>query len=228
MGTLFVVATPIGNLDDISYRAIDILGSVDVVVCEDTRRTKILLEHYSLNKPLLACHQHSQSQRIEEIVKLLQNDKNIALVSDAGTPGINDPGGVLINEVIKQKINVVPIPGAFTAATLLSVSGIVADKFMFLGFLPKKKGRATLFGQIKTQIDNNILNMPIIVYESPYRVIKTLEDFAKIADFNVIIGRELTKKFEQIVRGNIAEVIADFKSNKYKLKGEFVVCLNRE
>ncbi len=228
MGTLFIVATPIGNLDDITYRAIDILSSVDVVACEDTRHTKVLLEHYNISKTLISFHQHSQISRIEEIIMMLKSGKNIALVSDAGTPGINDPGGVLVGEAIKRNIDIVPIPGPFTLATLLSVAGIAADKFMFLGFLPKKKGRATLFNQIKIQLEENSLNMPIVIYESAFRIEKTLDDFAKIGNFNVIIGRELTKKFEQIIRGNITKVIAEIKNNKYKIKGEFVVCLNRE
>lgn len=228
MGNLYVVATPIGNLEDITYRAIRILREVDLICCEDTRHTKILLDRYKITKPLVSYHQHSKLTKIDYIISQLQAGKNIALVSDAGTPGINDPGGVLVSETIKQcsDVTIVPIPGLSAVITLLSVSGMPADKFLFLGFLPKKKGRQTLVSSIKYLVSSIDKNLPIVIYESPYRIIKTLEDFSKIGSWQVIVGRELTKKFEEIVRGDIKTVTKYF--TKKKPKGEFVVCLKRE
>ena len=144
MGTLFVVGTPIGNLEDITIRALNTLRDVDLIACEDTRHTRILLDRYELKKPLISYHQHSKLQKINNIIEELKNGKNVALVTDAGTPGINDPGGILVEAVLKENIGVIPIPGASAIVTLLSVSGIKSDRFLFLGFLPQKKGRQTL------------------------------------------------------------------------------------
>lgn len=230
MGTLYIVATPIGNLEDITYRAVRILREVDLICCEDTRHTKILLDRYNINKPLVSYHQHSKITKIDYIIRELKSGKNMALVSDAGTPGINDPGGVLARKVIKQysnkAIKVVPIPGSSAITTLLSVLGMPADKFLHLGYLPKKKGRATIVSNIKYLVSSIDKNLPIIIYESPFRLIKTLKDFEKSANWQVVIGRELTKKFEEIWRGKISGAIKYFTDKKPK--GEFVICLKHE
>ena len=226
MGKLYTIATPIGNLSDISLRALEALKSVDAIICEDTRVTKKLLDRYQINKLLISYHQHSQIVKIDTIVELLKSGKNIALVTDAGTPGINDPGGILIAEAIKENICIIPIPGASAMTVLLSISGIDADRFIFLGFIPKKKGRKTFFDNCIKMLA--IFNLPVVIYESPYRILKTLKDFSKINDFNVIIGREMTKKFEEIIRGDIKTVITGFEKNKYKQKGEFVLCLKQK
>ena len=212
----YVVATPIGNLEDITLRALRILKQVDFIVCEDTRRTQILLNNYQIKKPLVSFHQHSKLQKIEFIIDELKNGKDVALVTDAGTPGLADPGGVLIEEALKYNIEVEPIPGPSAVTSLISVSGWKTDKFLFLGYLPKKKGRQTLFSQFKD------FDYPIVIFESPQRIIKTLQELLSgWGDREVIIGRELTKKFGQILRGKISEIIT-----KIRPQGEFVIIIN--
>lgn len=216
MGKLFIVGTPIGNLKDITLRALRVLKEVNIIACEDTRRTKILLDHYQISKPLISYHQHSKLQKIDYLVSELKSGKNIALVTDAGTPGISDPGGVLIAESIRSNIKVEPIPGPSSIAAILSVSGIPAEKFLFLGYLPKKKGRQTLLNNFKN------FPFPIIIFESPERITKTLQDVQKFwGNREVICGRELTKKFEEIIRGKISEIL-----NKIRPQGEFVIIIN--
>ena len=213
---LYVVATPIGNLEDITLRALRILKQVDFIVCEDTRRTQILLNNYQIKKPLVSFHQHSKLQKIEFIIDELKNGKDAALVTDAGTPGVADPGGILIEEALKYNIEVEPIPGPSAVTSLISVSGWKTDKFLFLGYLPKKKGRQTLFSQFKD------FDYPIVIFESPQRIIKTLQELLSgWGDREVIIGRELTKKFGQILRGKISEIIT-----KIRPQGEFVIIIN--
>lgn len=232
MSTLYVVATPIGNLDDITLRALRILKEVDLIACEDTRRTRILLDRYEIRTKLVSYHQHSKLTKIDWLIEQLRDGKDIALVSDAGTPGINDPGGMLIAAAIRQKtevssqhseeIRIVPVPGANAAVTLLSVSGIPADQYLFLGYLPKKKGRKTLLGNLRFAISD--LEIPMVIYESPHRLIRTLEDFLKILpDGDVIIGRELTKQFEEIWRGSLTQAVSDWQSRS--IKGEVVLIL---
>ena len=194
-------------------------------MCEDTRHTKILLDRYEIKKPLISFHQHSRLQRVDQIVGELKSGKSVALVTDAGTPGISDPGGVLVAEAIKQGIKVEPIPGASALTALISVAGIPMDKFIFLGFLPHKKGRETL---IKKMV---VSDLPVIFYESPHRIVKTLESLVRFSSpplvggarggGYVILGRELTKQFEEILRGNVEEVLELLK--KGIVKGEFVV-----
>lgn len=218
MGILFIVSTPIGNLEDITLRALRILKEVDLIACEDTRRTGILLEHYQISKPLVSFHQHSRLQKIDYIISELKSGKNIAIVTDAGTPGISDPGGVLIEQAIKNNIRVEPIPGSSALTAILSVSGIPVDKFLFLGFLPKKKGRQTLLKNFQN------FRFPIVIFESPQRITKTLQEIeSNWGNRQVIIGRELTKKFEEILRGKISEVI-----NKVRPQGEFTIIINHE
>lgn len=217
MGTLYIVATPIGNLEDITLRALRILKEVDLIACEDTRHTGILLKHFDIQKGLISFHQHSKLQKIQFLIAELENGKNIALVTDAGTPGISDPAGVLIAEASRSKIEIVPIPGVSALTTLLSVSDKPLDQFLFLGFLPKKKGRQTLLKTISE------FNFPIVFFESPYRISKTLTELSQLlGDREVIIGRELTKKFEEIYRGKITEILP-----KIKAQGEFVILINQ-
>jgi 16S rRNA (cytidine1402-2'-O)-methyltransferase len=220
MATLYVVATPIGNLEDMTMRALRILSEVDFILCEDTRHTLQLLNHFNIKKSLISYHQHSQVQKIEAIITLLREGKNLALVSDAGTPAISDPGGVLVQAIIDQMgdaVRIEPIPGVSALTALASVAGLPTDKFIFLGFLPHKKGRQTLFNQIKES------EQTVILYESPHRIIKTLESLAGILEETrqIVVGRELTKKFETIYRGSATKVLGQLQ--KDKVLGEFVV-----
>ncbi len=223
MATLYVVATPIGNLEDITLRAIRILKEVDHIFAEDTRVTAKLLAHFEINKPISAYHQHSDEGVINHIVELLKSGKVLALVSDAGTPGINDPGGRLIQEVLSQlpETQIVPIPGPNAAVTALSVSGFPADNFTYLGFVPHKKGRKTFLRSI-AETENTI-----VFYESKYRIDKCLVELAEdfnalnMADRQILVARELTKKFETLYRGTVDEVIKSLQAGEEL--GEFVV-----
>jgi 16S rRNA (cytidine1402-2'-O)-methyltransferase len=228
MANLYIVATPIGNLEDISLRALRILKEVDLILCEDTRVTKKLLNRYQIQKPLLSYHQHSKLQKIDYIISLLKEGKNIALVSDSGTPGVSDPGNKLVNEVVKwlsDRVKIIPIPGPSALTCAASVSGFPMEKFLFLGFLPKKKKRKEVLREILES------KYPVIFYESPYRILKTLKELKDImtseqrAAKNIVVTRELTKKFETIYRGKIDEVIE--KIEKSPLKGEFVVIVGK-
>jgi 16S rRNA (cytidine1402-2'-O)-methyltransferase len=228
MANLYIVATPIGNLEDISLRALRILKEVDLILCEDTRVTKKLLDRYQIKKPLLSYHQHSKLQKIDYIISLLKEGKNLALVSDSGTPGVSDPGNKLVNEVVKwlsDRVKIVPIPGPSALTCAASVSGFPMDRFLFLGFLPKKKKRKEVLKEILKS------EYPVIFYESPYRILRTLRELKDAmsseqrAANNIVVARELTKKFETIYRGKIDEVIE--KIEKGPLKGEFVVIVGK-
>ena len=211
------MATPIGNLKDITIRALDVLKESDFILAEDTRVTKKLLMHYDIQVSVLSYHQHTQEQKMNEILRLLIEGKNLALVTDAGTPGISDPGNELIAFLLEKEpdINIVPIPGASALVTALSVSGFRADKFVFLGFLPKKR-RSKLFAWLKEGKD------AFCFYESPKRILKTLEMLKEeFGNRNVFVARELTKLHESLYRGNISEVID--KLQKDPVKGEIVV-----
>lgn len=220
-GKLFIVATPIGNLEDITLRALKILREVDLILCEDTRVTKKLLDRYEIQKPLLSYHHHSKLSRVEKIVEHLENGKNLALVSDAGAPGISDPG----NELIKflrsdlKNVEIVPIPGASAVTCLASVAGINMSRFTFLGFPPHKKGRETFFREVAEK------KYPVIYFESVHRFSKNLELLEKMKpDAKLIVGRELTKMFEEILRGEIGEIRGKWEKKAEKEKrGEFVV-----
>lgn len=213
MGTLYIIATPIGNLEDITLRALRILREVDLIACEDTRRAGVLLEHYEVDKPLISYHQHSRLQKIDYLINQLKSGQNIALITDAGTPGISDPGGVLIEEAIKAKIEIETIPGPSALSAILSVAGVKMEKFLFLGFLPKKKGRQTFFKSFKN------IPLPIIIFESPMRIEKTLKEIKENwGDRLVIVGRELTKKFSEIYRGKISDI-------KVRPQGEFTIII---
>jgi len=231
MGDLFVVATPIGNLEDISLRALRILKEVDLILCEDTRVTKKLLARYNIGTPVMSYHEHSQVKEIKQILLLLQQDKNLALVSDSGTPGISDPGNKLISFLSEESdslrdFKVIPVPGCSALLALASVSGLPMDKFVFLGFPPNKNKRKRFFEELFYQLNN--FKHPVIFYESPHRIIKTLEEIYNRfqgfgMDCQIVIGREMTKKFETIYRGKIKEVIDKIKYDK--IKGEFTVII---
>ena len=224
MSILYIVATPIGNLADITIRARETLNKVDLILCEDTRITQKLLSHCGIKTPTLSYHQHSKLKKINYILKLLEEGKNLALVSDAGTPGISDPGNKLVDEVIKSlndEVKIVAIPGPSATITAASISGFPMDKFIFLGFPPAKRKRKKFFDQV---IDSKY---PVILYESPYRIIKTLKELSfLISNREIVVCRELTKKFETIYRGKIEQVIKEIE--KDKIKGEFVVIVERK
>jgi 16S rRNA (cytidine1402-2'-O)-methyltransferase len=226
MAYFYVVGTPIGNLEDITLRAISILKSVNLILCEDTRTTGILLKKYGIEAPLMSYHIKSKLSKIKDIIKLLEEGKNIALVSDAGTPCISDPGSLLISEIrkkieeLKTEIKIRAIPGASALTSAYSISGIKGGDFTFLGFLPHKKGRETLFKEISKS------ERTMIFYESPHRIMKTLESLNKFApDKEIFIAREITKIFEEDIKGKASEISEFFKNNKEKIKGEFVVII---
>jgi len=228
MNTLYIVATPIGNLKDISLRALEVLKEVDLILCEDTRETRKLLDYYNVKKPTLSYHEHSKLKKVEYIIDLLKEGKSLALVSDAGTPGVSDPGNKLVEEVIKllgDKVTIVPLPGASALIAAASVSGFPMDKFSFLGFPPVKKRRNKFFEEIISS------KYPVIFYESPYRIIKTLNELRITnRELRIVVCRELTKKFETIYRGNIQEVIKKIQNPPVggKIRGEFVVIVGKK
>jgi len=218
---LFIVATPIGNLKDITLRALEVLKEVDLILAEDTRRTIKLLNHFKIKKPLISYHQHSRLQKIEQIIELLKKGKNLALVSDAGTPGISDPGNKLIELIFKElsETQVIPIPGASALTALLSAAGIETDKFLFLGFLPIKKHRQDFLRQIVES------QYPVVFYESPYKILKTLKELTSLsAGLKVIVAKELTKVFEKIYRGDIKEIIE--KIERDGARGEYAIIIH--
>jgi len=225
MPTLYIVATPIGNLDDISFRAIKTLKEVDLILCEDTRRTRKLLNHYEITKKTVSYHQHSKLKKINYIIDLLKQGKDLALVSDAGTPGISDPGNKLIEKLVElfgDNINIIPIPGASAITAAASISGFSMDKFLFLGFPPAKKKRTKFFEEVL------ISKRPVVFFESPYRILRTLNDLKALGaeSVEIVLCRELTKKFEITYRGTVDEVEKELK--KDKIRGEFVVIVNKE
>ncbi|MFA5934687.1 MAG: 16S rRNA (cytidine(1402)-2'-O)-methyltransferase [Candidatus Paceibacterota bacterium] len=223
MSKFYVVGTPIGNLEDITYRAVRILGEVDLVLCEDTRVTRVLLDRYGIKTPTMSYHAQSKISKADKIIELLNEGKNLALVSDAGTPTISDPGSLLVSQ-IKQacpEVEIIAVPGPSAVVAALSISGVSVAEFTFLGFLPHKKGRETLFKEIAAS------ERLMAFYESPHRIIKTLESLNKFApDKKVIIARELTKIYEQIVSGSVLEVQKYFNDNPDKVRGEFVVIVS--
>ncbi len=217
-GALYVVATPIGNLEDITLRALRILKSVDIIAAEDTRKTRILLNHYGIQKELLSYYQFNESKRIPEIINILKSGKSVAVVSDAGTPGISDPAYRLVKKAIEEKIRIIPIPGASAFLSALVVSGLPTDSFVFEGFLPHKKGRKTKLEKIKSE------TRTIILYESPHRILKTLYEILEIiGDRKITIAREITKMFEQVIYGKVSDVIKHLESKT--IQGEFVIIL---
>lgn len=226
MAILYVVATPIGNLSDITSRTLQTLKEVDLILCEDTRTTQKLLNFYNIKTSTLSYHQHSKIKKIEYILSLFGENKNLALVSEAGTPGISDPGNKLIELALKkyESLKIIPIPGASAVTCAASISGFPTDRFLFLGFPPAKRKRNKFFTEV---IDSKY---SVIFYESPHRIKKTLEELDLVAreqkeDVKIVVCREMTKKFETIYRGKIQTVIQ--KIEKDKTKGEFVVIVSR-
>ena len=221
MGTLYIVATPIGNLEDITLRALRILKEVDCVLCEDTRTTKKLLDKYDIHTKTMSYHAHSTSTKESVIINMLQEGKNLALVSDAGTPCISDPGVMLVahvREVLGMDAHIVPIPGPSALVSALSASGVSVAEFVFLGFLPHKKGRDTIFKEISSS------KRVMVFYESTHRIMKTLASLHEhTPNSEVTIARELTKIYEEFIKGTPSEVIEYLTVNKEKQRGEFVV-----
>lgn len=223
MSILYVVATPIGNLEDITLRAIRILGEVDFILCEDTRVTRKLLSHYEIKTSTISYHANSKINKLEKILELLAEGKNLALVSDAGTPAISDPGMQLVEKIRESlpEVKIVTVPGPCALSAAISISGAPAARFQFLGFLPHKKGRETIFKQISESDET------VIFYESPHRILKTLESLAKHSpDKKITIAREMTKIYESVVIGKPAEVIAYYDENVEEVRGEFVVIVS--
>ncbi|TRZ77432.1 16S rRNA (cytidine(1402)-2'-O)-methyltransferase [bacterium] len=218
MTSLYIVSTPIGNLKDITLRALEIMKSVDFVACEDTRETSKILKTYEIQASTISFHQHSAEKDAEKIIERLKSGENGALVTDAGTPNISDPGAKLVQMAIQSGITVVPIPGPSALTTAISASALDVSKFQFLGFPPTKKGRQTFFKKLSES------ELTTVMYESTHRIIKTLEEIKGVMpDCQIEVFRELTKKFETIYRGTISEVISGVTASKDDQRGEFVV-----
>lgn len=214
------MGTPIGNLADITYRAVDTLNSVDFIFAEDTRVSKKLLNHYKIDKKIYSYHDHSKDSEVEKLTNLLENGNDVALISDAGTPTVSDPGYRLIRECVKKGVDIVPIPGPSAVTAALSVAGLPSDSFTFVGFLPQKKGRIKKIEQLSE------INNTIILFESPHRLLKTLNQlFEILGNRQVAIGRELTKLYEEIIRGNLKDVTQEF--SKKSVKGEIVIMIGK-
>lgn len=221
LGKLYLVATPIGNLEDITFRAINILKNVDLIAAEDTRHTLKLLNYYEINKPLISYHRHNEDIKTDILINKLLEGKNIAVVTDAGTPGISDPGEEIVKEAIKNGIEIVPIPGACALINALISSGLNTKEFAFYGFLPlNKKNRNNTLDRIKRE------DKTIILYEAPHKLLKTLEDILEnIGNINCVIAKELTKIHENFTRDNISNILTDLR-RKENIKGEYIILLD--
>jgi 16S rRNA (cytidine1402-2'-O)-methyltransferase len=218
-GKLYIVPTPIGNLEDITLRALTVLKQADLILAEDTRNSIFLLKHFQIDKPLRSYHQHNEHKTVQEIVEMIGAGKTIALISDAGTPGISDPGFLLVRESIRNNIPVETLPGATAFVPALVNSGLPCDSFVFIGFLPQKKGRLTKLNSLHEE------ERTMVFYESPFRLVKALEEFKEHFGLGrlVSVSRELTKLHEENYRGTVAEAIAHF--NSKPVKGEIVIVL---
>jgi len=223
MSTLFMVATPIGNLSDITLRALETLKSVDVIACEDTRHTQRLLTRYEIKKRLIACHAHNEVQSANGIIKLLDEGNAVAYVSDAGTPGLSDPGNRLVHAVRSSGHDVIPVPGVSALTAVCSVAGFVGKTIVFEGFLSPKSGkRRTRLQQLLER------NEAFVLYESPFRIVKVLEVLCELApERTVLVGREMTKSFEEYLEGSAEEIYGIF-SGRESVKGEFAVLVSPE
>ena len=219
MGKLFVVPTPVGNLEDMTFRAVRVLKEVDLILAEDTRTSSVLLKHFEIKKPMMSHHKFNEHKTIEGVVARLEAGENIALISDAGTPGISDPGFLVVRECVRHGIEVHCLPGATAFVPALVSSGLPNDRFCFEGFLPQKKGRMTRLLTLQSEVRT------MIFYESPYRLVKTLTQFSEYfgAEREVAVCREISKLHEECVRGTLSEVIEHFKANEPR--GEIVVIL---
>lgn len=221
-GILYVVATPIGNLEDITYRAVRTLGEAGVIACEDTRQTRKLLDHYGIDRPLLSYHEHNEASRSEELVRRLAGGETVALVSDAGTPLISDPGYRLVTKAVAEGITVVPIPGPSAAMTALAASGLPTDSFWFAGFLPHKPGQRQ-----KALESFRALNATIVLYEAPHRILESLEEIERtLGDRPVVVARELTKLHEEILRGT-ASSVRETLASRPAIKGEITLLIGK-
>ncbi len=215
---LFMVATPIGNMGDMTYRGVETLKSVDLIACEDTRVTKKLLMHYGIDTQTVSLNQHASPEKIQHLISQLQSGKSIAYVTDAGTPGISDPGNQLVAACVEEGVDVVAVPGASAISAIISIAGVDMQKFLFMAYPPHKKGRHTFFEKLASSEN------PVIYYDSVHRVLKNLDLLEeKKPGAQVILGRELTKMFEQVARGTAGEVREHFIENPSQVKGEFVI-----
>ena len=221
MSTFYVIATPIGNLEDITLRALRILKEVDLVLCEDTRVTRKLFEKYQISTPTMSYHAQSGEAKVDIILETIEVGKNIALVTDAGTPGISDPGSMLISQIREKfpELTIIGVPGASALTGALSIAGVPTHEFVFLGFLPHKKGRETLFKEIASS------ERTMVFCESTHRILKTLESLSKI-NKKVTIVRELTKIYEEVLQGSAEEILKILTDTPEKQKGEFVVIVS--
>ena len=220
-GVLYIVSTPIGNLEDITFRAIRILKDSSLIAAEDTRRSKVLLSHYNISTPTISYYEHNRYTRIPKLIDHLIDGKDIALITDAGTPGISDPAYRLIRAAINSDCRVESIPGASASLAALVASGLPTDRFIFEGFLPHKKGRKGKLEKVKD------IDATIIFYESPNRLVRTLKDILEhIGDRPIARGRELSKKFEEIMRGRVSDILSHYNTNKPK--GEFVIIIGKD
>ena len=218
---LYIVPTPIGNLDDITLRAINTLKSSDLILSEDTRHAKKLLSHYKISTKVKSYHLNNEHKKVNEYVKLMLNGKTISLITDAGTPCISDPGFLLVREAIKNEIKITCLPGPTALIPAIVLSGLSSDAFVFEGFLPRKKGRKSKLKQISQNV------MTTIIYESPYRIIKTLSDLSDFlgGDREISVSREISKMYEETFRGSVSDALKYFSDKK--IKGEFVICIDR-
>jgi 16S rRNA (cytidine1402-2'-O)-methyltransferase len=220
MAKLYIVPTPIGNLDDITIRGLKILETVDLILCEDTRRSKRLLNHFNIESKLRSHHKFNEHKEVQFIVEKIKKGQDVALISDAGTPGISDPGFLIARTCLENNIDIECLPGATALIPALLISGISIEKFVFEGFLPVKKGRKTRLDQLKEE------NRTMVFYESPHKLIRTLNDFSQTfgLDRKISVSRELTKIYEETVRGTISELINHYQEKSPK--GEFVIVLH--
>ena len=218
---LYIVPTPIGNLDDITLRAINTLKSSDLILSEDTRHAKKLLSHYKISTKVKSYHLNNEHKKVNEYVKLMLNGKTISLITDAGTPCISDPGFLLVREAIRNEIKITCLPGPTALIPAIVLSGLSSDAFIFEGFLPRKKGRKSKLKQISQNV------MTTIIYESPYRIIKTLSDLSDFlgGDREISVSREISKIYEETFRGSVNDALEHFSDKK--IKGEFVICINK-
>ncbi len=231
MNILRIVATPIGNLEDLTLRALRTLKESDYILCEDTRVTKKLLDHYNIKTPTISYHQHSGDIKTDKIISLLKEGKNLALVTDAGTPGISDPGSKLVSTVRREfgaelgkSVLIESVPGVAALTAAVSIAGVGFDRFLFLGFLPNKKGRQTMLKEIMAS------EYPVILYESKHRIIKLLEELESVrgkTELDISVARELTKMHESFYNGTAAGVLKEIKADPNNLKGEFVVLIKK-
>ena len=221
LGKLYLVATPIGNLEDITFRAINVLKEVDLIAAEDTRHTLKLLNHYEITKPLISYHRHNEDVKSDVLISKLLEGQNVAIVTDAGTPGISDPGEEIVKLAIENNIEVVPIPGACALINALIASGLNTKEFTFYGFLPlNKKNRISVFDRIKKE------DKTVILYEAPHKLVKTLEDILEIVgDVSCVLAKELTKMHEEFIRGNISGIIKNL-NEKDSIRGEYIILLD--